>query len=61
MILRSDIDPRSTDFATNAAAMRALVDDLRAKVATVAQGGGEAARQRHRAAASCCRASAWQR
>jgi 3-methylcrotonyl-CoA carboxylase beta subunit len=49
MILRSDIDPRSRDFAANAAAMRGLVDDLRAKVAAAMQGGGEGARQRHRA------------
>jgi len=49
MILRSDIDPRSPEFAANAAAMRALVADLRDKVAAVAQGGGETARERHRA------------
>ncbi|MBK1681761.1 carboxyl transferase domain-containing protein [Rhodocyclus tenuis] len=41
------IDPRSADFAANAAAMRAQVDDLRATVARVAQGGSEAARQKH--------------
>ena len=46
-MLRSDLSPRSPDFAENAAAMRALVDDLRAKVAEAAQGGGETARQRH--------------
>ncbi len=46
-VLRSDIDPRSPEFATNAAALRALVDDLRARVAEVTQGGGETARQRH--------------
>ncbi len=46
-LLRSDIDPRSAEFAANANAMRALVDDLRARVAEVAQGGGETARQRH--------------
>ncbi len=46
-ILRSDITPRSPDFAANAAAMRALVDDLRARVAEAEQGGGEAARRRH--------------
>jgi 3-methylcrotonyl-CoA carboxylase beta subunit len=46
-MLRSDISPRSSDFATNAAAMSALVDDLRAKVAQAALGGGETARQRH--------------
>ena len=33
MILRSDINPRSEDFAANAATMRALVGELRAKVA----------------------------
>jgi 3-methylcrotonyl-CoA carboxylase beta subunit len=49
MILRSDIDPRSRDFAVNAEAMRGLVADLRAKVAAVAEGGGESARARHRA------------
>ncbi len=45
--LRSDIDPRSAEFAANAAAMRELVDDLRARVAEVGLGGGETARQRH--------------
>ncbi len=45
--LRTTVDPRSPDFAANAAAMRALVDDLRARVADVEQGGGETARQRH--------------
>jgi 3-methylcrotonyl-CoA carboxylase beta subunit len=49
MILRSDIDTRSPDFAVNAEAMRGLVADLRAKVAAVAEGGGESARARHRA------------
>ncbi|MGE4045658.1 MAG: carboxyl transferase domain-containing protein [Acetobacteraceae bacterium] len=47
MILRSDLNPRSEEFAANAAAMRALVDDLRAKVAEAEQGGGAAARERH--------------
>ena len=46
-ILRSDVSPRSPDFAANAGAMRALVEDLRARVAEVEQGGGEAARARH--------------
>ena len=46
-ILRSDITPRSPDFAANEAAMRALVADLRTRVAEVEQGGGEAARRRH--------------
>ena len=46
-ILRSDITPRSPDFAANEAAMRALVADLRARVAEVEHGGGKAARRRH--------------
>ena len=45
--LRSDITPRGEDFAANAAAMGALVADLRAKVAAAQLGGGENARQRH--------------
>ncbi len=48
-VLRSEIDTRSHEFAANAAAMQALVADLGARVAEVQQGGGEAARQRHRA------------
>lgn len=46
-VLKSAIDVRSDDFATNAAAMRALVDDLRARVETVKLGGGDKARERH--------------
>jgi 3-methylcrotonyl-CoA carboxylase beta subunit len=46
-LLRSDIDARSAEFAANAAAMRELVEDLRARVAEVGLGGGETARQRH--------------
>jgi 3-methylcrotonyl-CoA carboxylase beta subunit len=46
-VLHTTIDPRSTDYAANAAAMRGLVEDLRARVAEVRQGGGETARQRH--------------
>jgi len=48
-ILESQLNPRSADFAANASAMRALVDDLQAQVARVAQGGGEAARAKHTA------------
>jgi 3-methylcrotonyl-CoA carboxylase beta subunit len=47
-LLRSNTDPRSTEFAANAEAMRALVADLRTRVAEVSQGGGEAATARHR-------------
>ncbi len=46
-ILTSEVDPRSAEFAANAAAMGALVAGLRASVAAAAAGGGEAARQRH--------------
>ncbi len=47
--LDSKLNPRAADFQANATAMRALVDDLRAKAAEVALGGGEAARARHTA------------
>jgi 3-methylcrotonyl-CoA carboxylase beta subunit len=46
-ILETQLNPRSSDFVANAAAMRALVDDLRAKVEQAALGGGDAARTRH--------------
>ncbi len=46
-VLKSAVDPRSEAFRTNAAAMAALVADLRAKVDGVRLGGGEAARRRH--------------
>jgi hypothetical protein len=48
-VLKSQIDPRSEEFRANAAATRALVADLSAKVAEAAQGGGEAARDKHTA------------
>ena len=48
-VLDSKLNPRSADFVANATAMRALVDDLRAQVAKVAEGGGEAARAKHTA------------
>lgn len=47
-ILANHIHPQSQEFKTNAIAMQALVDELRAKVADIAQGGGETARQRHK-------------
>jgi 3-methylcrotonyl-CoA carboxylase beta subunit len=46
-LLRSSVDPRSSEFTSNAEAMHALVDDLRARVAEAQQGGGESARKRH--------------
>jgi len=45
--LASKLNVRAEDFKANAAAMRALVDDLNAKLATVALGGGEGPRTKH--------------
>ncbi len=45
--LTTQLDPRSAEFGANAAAMRVLADDLRARCAEVAQGGGHAARDKH--------------
>ena len=45
--LRSTIDPHGRELAQNAAAMRALVADLREKLAAATQGGSEEARARH--------------
>ena len=46
-VLASKLSPRSEDFKANASAMRALVDDLNAKLAQVVQGGGEGPRAKH--------------
>ncbi|QTN22444.1 methylcrotonoyl-CoA carboxylase [Rhizobacter sp. AJA081-3] len=48
-VLASNLSPRSEDFKANAAAMRALVEDLNSKLAQIAQGGGDAARAKHTA------------
>ncbi len=48
-VLHSQLNPPSADFQHNAAAMRALVDDLRTHSERVAQGGGEAPRAKHTA------------
>lgn len=45
--LESQLNPRSADFQSNVAAMRALVEDLNAQVALAAAGGGDAARKKH--------------
>ena len=45
--LKSQINTRSDEFRANAQRMRGLVEDLRAKAAQVALGGGETARARH--------------
>jgi 3-methylcrotonyl-CoA carboxylase beta subunit len=46
-VLETKLNGRSAEFQANAAVMRALVDDLRAQLAKVAEGGGEAARKKH--------------
>src|SRR5574343_299407 len=48
-VLTTQLNPRSADFKANADAMRGLIDDLNAKLAQIAQGGGEAARAKHTA------------
>jgi len=45
--IRSKLNPRAGEFRANAERMRGLVTDLREKVATVTQGGSEAARKKH--------------
>jgi 3-methylcrotonyl-CoA carboxylase beta subunit len=45
--LQTQLNARSADFAANAAAMRAVVDDLKAQIDKATQGGGEAARAKH--------------
>ena len=47
-VLKSSVNTRSDEFVANCAAMRAAVDDLRAKAQAVRLGGGEAAAQRHK-------------
>jgi 3-methylcrotonyl-CoA carboxylase beta subunit len=46
-VLATTADPRSDAFKANAAAMAALVADLRGTVERIREGGGEAARKRH--------------
>ena len=46
-ILDSKLNSRADDFKANAAAMQLLVDDLQAKIAKIAEGGGADARKKH--------------
>jgi 3-methylcrotonyl-CoA carboxylase beta subunit len=48
-ILETKLNARSADFLANATAMRAVVEDLKAKIAQTALGGGDAARAKHTA------------
>ncbi|MDO9094890.1 MAG: carboxyl transferase domain-containing protein [Rubrivivax sp.] len=47
--LKSKLNPRSDTFKASARLMQTLVDDLNAKLAQIALGGGEAARAKHTA------------
>jgi 3-methylcrotonyl-CoA carboxylase beta subunit len=46
-VLETQLNARSADFLANAAAMRAVVDDLRQRIDKVQLGGGDAARAKH--------------
>ncbi|MBV8651713.1 MAG: methylcrotonoyl-CoA carboxylase, partial [Alphaproteobacteria bacterium] len=46
-VIKTAIDPRSAVFQSNEAAMQDSVADLRARVATIREGGGATARERH--------------
>jgi 3-methylcrotonyl-CoA carboxylase beta subunit len=46
-ILESKVDRKSAEFAANEAVMRGLVNELKARQARAALGGGEAARAKH--------------
>ncbi|WMS88263.1 carboxyl transferase domain-containing protein [Pleionea litopenaei] len=46
-IIQSKINSRSAEFKANAEQMTSLVDDLRDKMAVIAQGGGEERNQKH--------------
>ena len=48
-ILDTKLNARSADFQANAAAMRAVVNDLKAQIQKATLGGGEAARAKHTA------------
>ncbi|GLS14165.1 MULTISPECIES: carboxyl transferase domain-containing protein [Hydrogenophaga] len=48
-ILDTQLNARSADFQANAAAMRAVVNDLKAQIEKATLGGGEAARAKHTA------------
>jgi 3-methylcrotonyl-CoA carboxylase beta subunit len=46
-IIETQLNARSADFQANAAAMRAVVDDLKTQIEKATLGGGEAARAKH--------------
>ncbi|HEY7787476.1 MAG TPA: methylcrotonoyl-CoA carboxylase, partial [Casimicrobiaceae bacterium] len=46
-VIETSLSTRDATFTANRDAMRALVDDLRAKTAVIEDGGGEASCARH--------------
>ncbi|MBJ7262578.1 MAG: methylcrotonoyl-CoA carboxylase [Burkholderiaceae bacterium] len=46
-VISTQIQTRSADYAANAQAMRALIDDLHARLAQTARGGSDEARAKH--------------
>ena len=46
-VIQSKLSPNGAEFQANAAAMQTIVDDLKAKLAVIAQGGSESARAKH--------------
>ncbi|MGH8773195.1 MAG: carboxyl transferase domain-containing protein, partial [Burkholderiales bacterium] len=46
-VLKSRIKPESAEFKSNFATMSSLVEELKANLTRVEQGGGDAARQKH--------------
>jgi 3-methylcrotonyl-CoA carboxylase beta subunit len=46
-VIKTRIDPHSSEFLQNAEHMRALVDDLKAQTARAAEGGSVSAREKH--------------
>jgi 3-methylcrotonyl-CoA carboxylase beta subunit len=48
-VLSTQLNARSAEFQANAAAMQAVTEDLKAKIASAQLGGGEAARAKHTA------------
>ena len=46
-VIQTQLNSRSADFLTNAAALQAVVDDLRVQLQKSAAGGGEKARAKH--------------
>jgi 3-methylcrotonyl-CoA carboxylase beta subunit len=46
-VLKTAVAPQGEKFAANRAAMQALVEDLRGKMALITEGGGAKARERH--------------